>query len=61
MKNRAEIEQIAQELRESDIWIPELLAKLCEYAGLSEEFANADGETFEDVAYKAAEILGVEI
>lgn len=61
MLNHEYIEQIATQLRDSDIWIPELCAKLCEYAGLSEEYANADGETFEAVVYRAADILGVEI
>lgn len=59
--NRNEIEQLATEIRNSDTWIPELIEQLCEYAGLSEEYQNADGETFESVVYKAAEILGVEI
>lgn len=59
--NRNEIENLAAEIRNNDTWIPELLEKLCEYAGLSEEYAAADGETFEKVVYKAAEILNVEI
>ena len=59
MMNRAY--EIAQELNNSNEWNAELLAELCELAGLSEEWSNADGETFESVAYKAADILGVEI
>ena len=52
---------IAQELRESDTWDEDQLKKLCELAGMEEEWEQADGEEFEAVAYKAAEKLGVEI
>lgn len=58
---REEIEALANEIKASDTWDNDKLAKLCEYAGLSEEWEEADGDTFEQVAYKAAEILGVEI
>lgn len=61
MTTREEIEALANKIKESDTWDGDQLAKLCEYAGLSEEWAEADGDTFEQVAYKAAEILGVEI
>lgn len=53
--------EIAEKIRQADTWDNELLAELCELAGLSEEWKSADGETFEAVAYKAADILGVEI
>lgn len=53
--------EIANELRSSGEWDFELIEELCEIAGLKEEWNNSDGETFEDVAYKAAEILGVDI
>lgn len=59
MMNRAY--EIAQELNNLNEWNAELLAELCELAGLSKEWEEADGETFESVAYKAADILGVEI
>lgn len=61
MTMREEIEALANKIKESDTWDGDQLAKLCEYAGLSEEWAEADGDTFEQIAYKAAEILGVEI
>lgn len=54
-------QEIAQEIRNSDTWNDDLLAELCEAAGMTEEWKNADGETFEAVAYKAAKKLGVEI
>lgn len=53
--------EIANELRNSGEWNFELLEELCEIADLKEEWLNSDGETFESVAYKAAEILGVDI
>ena len=34
---------------------------ICEAADMIEEYEAADGESFEGVIYKAAEILGVEI
>ena len=55
------VNEIANELRSSGEWDFELLAELCEIAGLKEEWNNSDGETFEGIAYKAAEILGVDI
>lgn len=53
--------EIAEEIRSSDTWDNDLLSELCEAAGMTEEWNAADGETFEAVAYKAAEKLGVEI
>lgn len=53
--------EIANELRNSGEWNFELLEELCEIVDLKEEWLNSDGETFESVAYKAAEILGVDI
>lgn len=53
--------ELAERIREADEWNSEDLAELCEMAGLEKEWQEADGETFEQVAYKAAEILGVEI
>lgn len=57
----ARAHEIANELNNMDTWDDALLAELCELAGITEEWENADGETFETVAYKAADILGVEI
>lgn len=53
--------EIAEEIRSSETWDNDLLAELCEAAGMTEEWNASDGETFEAVAYKAAEKLGVEI
>lgn len=53
--------EIAQEIRAMDTWDMELLKKLCVLANMEEEWEQADGETFEEVANKAAEALGVEL
>ena len=55
------VQEIAKELRGQDVWSMELLEQLCEEAGMLEEYEAADGETFESVVYKAADILNVEI
>ena len=55
------VQEIAKELRGQDVWSMELLEQLCEEAGMLEEYEAADGETFESVVYKAADILKVEI
>lgn len=54
-------EEIAEKIRNSGEWIPEDCAELCKVAGMEKEWAEADGENFEAVLYKAAEKLGVEI
>lgn len=53
--------EIAAALRSSGEWDFELLEELCVAAGLEEEWSNSDSDNFEDVAYKAAEILDVDI
>ena len=53
--------EIATTLRSSGEWDFELLEELCELAVLEEDWSNSDSENFEDVVYKAAEILGVDI
>lgn len=53
--------EIAADIRSMDTWDQDLLAELCEAAGMSKEWAEADGESFEAVAFAAAKKLGVEI
>ena len=53
--------ELAKEISDSEVWDPDYLADLAWRAGLWEEWQDADGDTFESVAFKAAEILGVEI
>ena len=53
--------EIATTLRSSGEWDFELIEELCEIAGLKEEWNNSDIANFEDVVYKAAEILDVDI
>lgn len=60
-ETEAEAADIAAVLRSSTEWEFDELAKLCELADMADEFAAADGETFEAVVFAAAEKLGVEI
>lgn len=53
--------EIAEAIRNAQEWDEDDCRELCALAGLEEEWAAADGETFEAVLYKAAEILEVEI
>lgn len=60
-RNIKEAEALAEKIRNLSEWDAELLKEFCDLAELSREWEEADGEGFESVAYKAAEILGVEI
>ena len=42
-------------------WDLDTLKDLCEAAGMADEWAAADGDTFESVAYAAAEKLGIDL
>ena len=53
-------EELAKEIRDLNEWDPDLLRDLCWRADIIEEWDEAEDD-FEAVAYKAAEILGVEI
>lgn len=53
--------ELAAKIKSMDCWDGDLLRDLCERADMLEEWEAADGDTFEDVAYKAAEKLGVDI
>ena len=55
------VNELAKEIRESSVWDLDQLEELCELADMEEEWKNSDSETFEQVVYKAAEKLGVEI
>lgn len=61
MKYIDELNEIAERIRNSNTWNEEDCRELCKLAGLEHEWEEADGETFEAVVYKAAEILEVEI
>ena len=56
-----EAEQIAERIKTADEWNADDCSDLCELAGLEKEWEEADGESFEAVVYRAAEILDVEI
>lgn len=53
--------EIAEILRNDDTWNMEALAELCKLADMDEKWDSADGDTFESVAFAAADKLGVEI
>ena len=53
--------ELAAEIRNNQEWNLDQLKELCELADMAEDWETADGETFEQVAFKAAEKLGVEI
>ena len=59
--NVRDLERTVTRIAKSDTWNPEDLKKLCEYAGLSREWEDSDGETFESVVWQAADKLGVYI
>ena len=58
---KSDILELSEKIRMAEEWNPEDLAALCSAAGMTEEWAAADGDTFEAVALAAAEKLGVEI
>ncbi len=55
------IEELALDICKAREWNPEDVSELVAAAGLGEEWANADGDVFEDVIAKAADALGVRI
>ena len=54
-------EALAAEIRSRDTWDLDELAELCRLADMEEQWAEADGDSFESIAFAAAEKLGVEI
>lgn len=52
---------VAENIRTAGLWNESDCRRLCELAGLEEEWKDADGEDFEKVVNKAAKILEVEI
>ena len=52
---------VAYRISMSDEWNPEDCRRLCELAEIEDEWDAADGETFEQVVYKAAELLNVKV
>lgn len=57
----SEADEIAKRIRNSSQWNEKDIKRLCELAGLSKEWQNANGENFESVVYQAAKRLGVDI
>lgn len=53
-------EELAEEIRNSQEWDLDMIQNLIWRANLVDEWENAD-ENYEEIAYKAAGVLGVEI
>lgn len=51
--------QLAEAIKCNDEWDFDTLSELCRRAGLESEWKEADGDSFESVVNRAAEILGV--
>lgn len=58
---REEVNEIAMKIRNSGEWLLDECRKLCDAADMVEEWDEADGDTFEDVVFAAADRLGVDI
>jgi hypothetical protein len=58
---KLENHELSSKIKTAGEWDADLLKELCFRAGMEEEWEEADGETFEAVALKAADKLGVEI
>lgn len=54
-------EELAVEIRSQDTWDLDLSRELCRRAGLEDQFDTAVSTDFEEVLYKASDILNVEI
>jgi hypothetical protein len=55
------IEELALDICKAREWNPEDVNELVTAAGLGEDWTNADGDVFEDVITKAADVLNVRI
>ena len=55
------LKELVNRINRSKEWNPEDLKELCKLAGMENEWEKADGENFEEVAYMAAEKLGIKI
>ena len=53
--------ELAKKISEATEWIEDDIIELVDRAGLKDEYEAADGDTFESIVYKAAELLGVEV
>ena len=56
-----ELKAMISEMTASGEWSLDTLSAICEAADMADEWAAADGDTFETVAYAAAEKLGIDL
>lgn len=54
-------EELVDMINDSPCWDDDLNRELCDRAGIVEEWDAADADDAEEIVYKAADILGVEI
>ena len=54
-------EELVDMINDSPCWDDDLNRELCDRAGIVEEWDAADADDAEEIIYKAADILGVEI
>ena len=52
-------QELANEINSLGYWDIDLCYEFCKLAGLEEEWLAADGDNFEAVIWKAADVLGV--
>ena len=55
------LEALVEEINRLNYWEMEACKELCKRARLATDWEDADADTFEEVIYHAAEILGVVI
>ena len=56
-----DVKTLVQEIKKGSEWDMEQLAELCKIADMSDEWEKANSENFEQIAFRAAQKLGVEI
>ena len=54
-------QELGEEIRKIQWWDHDLCTELARRADLETEWDNSDDETFEQVLFSAAEILGIEL
>lgn len=54
-------EELVDMINSSPCWDDDLNRELCDRAGIVEEWDSSNGDDAEEIIYKAADILGVEI
>lgn len=61
MYTNEELKAMISEMNTAGEWNLDTMKAICDAADMADEWENADGDTFETVAYAAAEKLGLEL